>query len=76
MVTERAYWLAWSRIKDVGPVIIKRLWEHFGSLAAAWEAPASELLLIDGIGRDRTTFSAVNSPMPSINSSSLAGASQ
>lgn len=50
MTAERAYWLAWSRIKDVGPVTIKRLWEHFGSLAEAWQAPAGELLHVDGIG--------------------------
>ncbi|MGB3572581.1 MAG: DNA-processing protein DprA [Phormidesmis sp.] len=50
MTTERAYWLAWSRIKDVGPVTIKRLWEHFGALSVAWQASASELLAVDGIG--------------------------
>ena len=50
MATERAYWFAWSQVKDVGPVTLKRLWEHFGSLAAAWEAPAGELLAVDGIG--------------------------
>ncbi|MGB3297075.1 MAG: DNA-processing protein DprA [Phormidesmis sp.] len=50
MATERAYWLAWSRIKDVGPVTIKRLWEHFGTLAKAWQASAGELLAVDGIG--------------------------
>ncbi|MEL7052168.1 MAG: DNA processing protein DprA, partial [Cyanobacteria bacterium J06588_5] len=38
MAIERAYWLAWSQIKHVGPVTIKRLWEHFGSLALAWQA--------------------------------------
>ncbi len=50
MTTERAYWLAWSRIKDVGPITAKRLWEHFGSLSLAWQAPANELLAVDGIG--------------------------
>ncbi len=50
MTTERAYWLAWSRIKDVGPITIKRLWEHFGALSIAWQASASELLAVDGIG--------------------------
>lgn len=50
MSEERAYWLAWSRLKDVGPVTVKQLWEHFGSLAAAWQASASELLAVDGIG--------------------------
>ncbi|MGD1897697.1 MAG: DNA-processing protein DprA [Phormidesmis sp.] len=50
MASERAYWLAWTKIKDVGPVTIKRLWEHFGELAIAWQASASDLLLVDGIG--------------------------
>ena len=50
MATERAYWLAWSHIKQVGPVAIKRLWEHFGFLEAAWRSPASDLLEVDGIG--------------------------
>lgn len=47
---ERAYWLAWSQIKDVGPVLIKRLHGRFGSLALAWQAPPAELLTVDGIG--------------------------
>ena len=50
LATERAYWLAWSQIKQVGPVAIKRLWEHFGSLEVAWRSPTSELLAVDGIG--------------------------
>ncbi len=50
VATERAYWLAWSQVKHVGPVTIKRLWEHFGSLELAWQAAASELLTVDGIG--------------------------
>ncbi len=49
-IGERAYWLAWSQIKGVGPVTIKHLWEHFGALALAWQAPAGELLTVDGIG--------------------------
>ncbi len=47
---ERAYWLAWSKIKDVGPVLIKRLHERFGSLALAWQADPADLLSVDGIG--------------------------
>ena len=47
---ERAYWLAWSQIKDVGPVLIKRLHGRFGSLVLAWQAPPAELLAVDGIG--------------------------
>ena len=47
---ERAYWLAWSKIKDVGPVLIKRLHERFGSLQLAWQAAPADLLTVDGIG--------------------------
>ncbi|MEA5465119.1 DNA-processing protein DprA [Leptothoe sp. PORK10 BA2] len=47
---ERAYWLAWSQVKDVGPVLIKRLHERFGSLALAWQADPADLLTVDGIG--------------------------
>lgn len=50
LATERAYWLAWSQIRQVGPVAIKRLWEHFGSLEVAWRSPANALLAVDGIG--------------------------
>ncbi len=47
---ERAYWLAWSQVKDVGPITIKRLHERFGSLALAWQATPADLLTVDGIG--------------------------
>ncbi|MEM9485572.1 MAG: DNA-processing protein DprA [Cyanobacteria bacterium P01_F01_bin.116] len=47
---EQAYWLAWANIKDVGPVLIKRLHEHFGSLELAWQAQPADLLTVDGIG--------------------------
>lgn len=48
---ERAYWLAWSRISGIGPIFLKRLQEHFGSLARAWMANSVELAQIVGIGR-------------------------
>ena len=47
---ERAYWVAWSQIDNVGPVLQKRLFLAFGSLAAAWQASADQLLAVDGIG--------------------------
>ncbi|MGD1856491.1 MAG: DNA-processing protein DprA [Leptolyngbyaceae cyanobacterium] len=47
---ERAYWLAWAHIKDVGPVLIKRLYEHFGLLSLAWQAVPGDLLAVEGIG--------------------------
>lgn len=47
---ERAYWVAWAQVKDVGPVLIKRLHERFDSLALAWQADPADLLTVDGIG--------------------------
>ena len=65
LATERAYWLAWSRIEQVGPVAIKRLWEHFGSLEAAWRTPAEDLLAVDGIGL--LTAGKISAQRPKIN---------
>jgi DNA processing protein len=50
MSQERTYWLAWSQVSGVGPVLIDRLQQHFGSLEAAWTAAAQDLLAIDGVG--------------------------
>lgn len=47
---ERAFWLAWSQIPGIGPVLIKRLYRHFGSLESAWEASPKELMEVEGIG--------------------------
>ena len=69
LATERAYWLAWSRIKQVGPVAIKRLWEHFGSLEVAWRSPANELLAVDGIGL--LTAESIVSQRPKLNPEQL-----
>ncbi|MEM8603100.1 MAG: DNA-processing protein DprA [Cyanobacteria bacterium P01_H01_bin.121] len=47
---EQAYWLAWSQIKGVGPVLLQKLQRHFGSLQLAWSALPLELRQVDGIG--------------------------
>ena len=47
---ERAYWVAWSQVNGVGPVLQKRLCLAFGSLAVAWAAGADQLLAVDGVG--------------------------
>ncbi|MDJ0703979.1 MAG: DNA-processing protein DprA [Leptolyngbyaceae cyanobacterium MO_188.B28] len=47
---ERSCWLAWSQIPGIGPVLLKRIHEHFGSLAIAWDANPESLLQVDGIG--------------------------
>ncbi len=49
-MTERAFWLAWSQIPGIGPVLLKRLHQHFASLAAAWEADGHALVAIEGLG--------------------------
>ena len=40
---ELKYWVAFARIPRIGRVRIKRLEEHFGSLANAWRAGLTEL---------------------------------
>lgn len=49
MERERAYWLAWSQIKGIGAVSLKKIYRHFGSLQAAWEAPAIAFAEVEGI---------------------------
>lgn len=51
MVEERAFWLAWSQISGIGPVLLRRLQQHFGTLAAAWSAHPTELGQVEGFGR-------------------------
>jgi DNA processing protein len=50
LVTERAYWLAWSQVYGVGAVLLKRIQQRFGHLEKAWNAPDADLLTIEGIG--------------------------
>ncbi len=47
---ERAYWLAWSQIRGIGPVLIKRIYQAFGDMSVAWNAVPSDLQAIEGIG--------------------------
>ncbi|BAQ65328.1 DNA-processing protein DprA [Geminocystis sp. NIES-3709] len=49
--TEKIYWLAWSKIKGVGVVSLKKIYDYFGNLEQAWTASSQELMLIDGIGK-------------------------
>lgn len=50
MSDEPAYWLAWSRMSGIGPVLIKRIWQHFGSLQTAWNAPLTAFSEIEKVG--------------------------
>ncbi|MBW4516171.1 MAG: DNA-processing protein DprA [Timaviella obliquedivisa GSE-PSE-MK23-08B] len=54
MAQERAFWLAWSNIPGTGSILIQRLRQHFGTLAAAWVAPIAELEAVYGFGVQNT----------------------
>lgn len=47
---EQVYWLAWSQIKGVGPVLLKRMAQHFELLENAWKARPVALGEISGLG--------------------------
>ena len=47
---ERAFWLAWSQIAGIGPVLLRRLQQHFETLATAWEAGRDQLAAVEGFG--------------------------
>lgn len=49
-MAERAYWLAWAQAKGLGPILLKRLCSHFGTMATAWRASGADLLAVEGIG--------------------------
>jgi DNA processing protein len=46
--TERACWLAWSRLEGMGSIRLKRLYEHMGSMHCAWQADPRKWLEIAG----------------------------
>jgi DNA processing protein len=45
------YWLAINKIENIGPVTIKKLWEHFGSIEDAWKADGEVIFKIEGINK-------------------------
>lgn len=49
-MNERAYWLAWSQIPGVGPVLLRRLQQRFTHLSTAWSADVQALQSVQGIG--------------------------
>lgn len=51
MLEERAYWLAWSKIERIGPILLRRLQQRFGTLAMAWTASGKDLASVEGIGQ-------------------------
>jgi DNA processing protein len=69
MIEEKAYWLAWSRLSGVGPVMLKRLQEYFGDLSTAWQADDQALSQIEGIGLQ--TLEKINQGRSQINPEKL-----
>ena len=48
---EPAYWLVWSQIPGLGAISLKRIYQHFGSLEAAWKAPMTALAEVEGLNQ-------------------------
>lgn len=48
--SDRAFWLAWSQVAGVGPVLLQRLQQRFGSLEQAWFAERGDLITVNGVG--------------------------
>lgn len=42
-MTERQFWVGFNKVAGVGPVRVRQLLEHFGTLSSAWGADAAEL---------------------------------
>ncbi len=55
MEQERAYWLAWSQLQGIGAVTLKKIYQHFGSLEEAWNAPAIAFAEIEGLSNKFVT---------------------
>ena len=49
-MTDRAYWLAWSQVRGIGSVLMKRIYQSFGSMSEAWNADPRDLQSVEGIG--------------------------
>jgi DNA processing protein len=49
-MTDLFYWIALSRLQDIGPVVVKKLLSIFGTPASLFDAQLNDLLAIEGIG--------------------------
>ncbi len=47
---ETGYWLAWASVPGLGPVLLKRIWQKFGSMSGAWSADLGQIAQVEGIG--------------------------
>ncbi|NET01968.1 MAG: DNA-protecting protein DprA [Sphaerospermopsis sp. SIO1G2] len=49
-IEDHKYWLSWSQISGIGPILLQRLYQYFGSLETAWKASPAELRKVEGFG--------------------------
>jgi len=47
----KKYWLALNKIPNLGPITIKKLWDHYGSIDKVWNASESDLVTIEGLNK-------------------------
>jgi len=45
------YWLAINKVPNLGPVTIKKLWDHYGNIKAVWEADEKSIWRIEGLSK-------------------------
>lgn len=53
-MSDEKYWLAFNLVKGIGPAKVQALLSHYGELALAWQAPASEF---ERLGIDKRALS-------------------
>jgi len=63
-MSDLRYWLGFNLVHGIGPARVRRLLEHFGDLASAWEARAEELLTA---GLDRKSVEGVQTARRTVN---------
>ena len=62
-VPDLKYWVAFNRIRRLGPIRLRKIEAHFGDLAIAWKAGQSDLA---GAGLDKSTVREIVSGRPEI----------
>lgn len=51
MIDNLKYWLAINTIEKLGPVTIKKMWDHFGNIKKVWDADAEDIQKIEGLNK-------------------------
>ena len=62
-VSDLKYWVAFNRVRRLGPIRLRRIEAHFGDLALAWMSSQSDLA---SVGLDKSTVREIVSGRPEI----------